>query len=245
MTAQRQGLPVSRPANDGFESIRAAGSRPHEQPESALPGRPRLAFVRRVCGIGSHLVCSAERLKPVRDGALEGVCSATAIRRTEVPKNMRSLDRGIFEPLRGKFDLPIKRVRSDQPVEPARYRLQPAAQYRFPGRLGDKGRPCHQSRGRRQHSLQNGLFISYSASTRVSPISRSIRSSNRASSSRLFLRRRHSRSTAPTPLRKLVSRCGNACQSVSSGIRSGRQGAARDNSALVFGSQARLVLVDR
>jgi hypothetical protein len=51
-------------------------------------------------------------------------------------------------------------VRWEQPVERACYRLQRAAQYRFPGLLDDKRRPFHQSWVRRHHSLQNGLLLS-------------------------------------------------------------------------------------
>ena len=52
-------------------------------------------------------------------------------------------DRRIFEPLRGEFELPVGRLRREQPVERARYRLQRATQCRFPGLLGDKYRPCN------------------------------------------------------------------------------------------------------
>ena len=45
----------------------------------------------------------------------------------EVPKNMRRSNWRIFEPLRGEFDLPIERLRLDQPVERACARLQRAA----------------------------------------------------------------------------------------------------------------------
>ena len=44
--------------------------------------------------------------RPILSLAVKGTCGRS--------------DRGIFEPLRGKFDLPIERVRWDQPVEPAR-----------------------------------------------------------------------------------------------------------------------------
>jgi hypothetical protein len=50
-----------------------------------------------------------------------------------VPRTCGRSDRRIFEPLRREFELPIERVRWEQPVERACYRLQPAAQYRFPG----------------------------------------------------------------------------------------------------------------
>jgi hypothetical protein len=59
-----------------------------------------------------------------------------------VPRNMRRSDRRIFEPLRGEFELPIEWLRWEQPVERACYRLQGAAQYCFPGLLGDERRPC-------------------------------------------------------------------------------------------------------
>jgi hypothetical protein len=129
----------------------------------------------------------------------------------------------------------------EQPVERACYGLQRAAQHRFPGLLGNRRCPRHQCRVRRHHSLQNGLLISYSASTRVSPISRSIRSSNRASSSRPFLRRLHSRNAARTPLRKPPSRRGEACHRVSCGIQSGQEDVAGDNSAFVLSFRARTI----
>ena len=134
--------------------------------------------------------------------------------RPEAPRTCARSDWRIFEPLRREF----ARVRWEQPIERACYRLQRAAQHCFPGLLGDKRRPRHQSRVRRHHSLQNGLLISYSASTRESPMSRSIRSSNRASSSRPFLRRLHSRNATRAPLRKPPSRRGATCTRVSCGI---------------------------
>src|SRR6516225_2304751 len=137
----------------------------------------------------------------------------------------------IFEPLRGEFEW----VRWEQPMERACDRLQRAAQYRFPALLGDKRRPCHQSWVRRHHFLQNGLLLSQSTSTRVSPISRSIHSSNRASSSRPFLRRRHSRNVACTSLRKPRSRCADACHCVSSGIRSGQPSGATNSGRSIKG----------
>jgi hypothetical protein len=52
----------------------------------------------------------------------------------------------------------------------------------------------------RHQIRQNGFVTSWSASARVSPISRSIRSLNEASTARLILRRRHSRSALRTSL---------------------------------------------
>ena len=61
----------------------------------------------------------------------------------EVPRNMRRLDRRIFEPLRGEFELLAERLQWEQPVERSCYRLHPAAQCCFPGLVGDKRCPCH------------------------------------------------------------------------------------------------------
>ena len=52
----------------------------------------------------------------------------------------------------------------------------------------------------RHQIRQNGFVTSWSASAGVSPISRSIRSLNEASTARLILRRRHSRSALRTSL---------------------------------------------
>ena len=85
----------------------------------------------RHCGPVLHPVRSAERLRPVQDAAAQGIClvigSDTAIGRPEVPSDMRLSDRRIFEPLGGRFELPIERVRWKQPVERACYRQQRAA----------------------------------------------------------------------------------------------------------------------
>jgi len=144
-----------------------AAARPHWSGWllSALLGRPVPAFhASRLRHIGSHPVGSAERLKPVQDGAVQASASPSAATPPSVGQKCQGTcgrsDWRIFEPLGGEFDLPIEWVLWEQPVERACYRLQRAAEYHSPGLLSDKRRPCHQSRVRCHHSLQNGLLIS-------------------------------------------------------------------------------------
>lgn len=66
-----------------------------------------------------------------------------------------------------------------------------------PGMPADRsGRAAQRRYDSRHHRLQNGLLISASTSPRLTPMSRSIRSSSNANWARSRLRRRHSRNTA-------------------------------------------------
>src|SRR5215469_9081947 len=94
-----------------------AAARPHWNGWllSALLGRPVPAFhASRLRHIGSHPVGSAERLKPVQDGAVQASASPSAATPPSVGQKCQGTcgrsDWRIFEPLGGEFDLPIEWV---------------------------------------------------------------------------------------------------------------------------------------